>query len=103
MMKNYKNHKIYLAGHNGMVGSAIKRELEKNGYQNLVYRDLSKLDLTRQADVEGFFEKEKPQVVIIAAAKVGGILANNTYRAEFIYDNLMIESNLIHAAHKNRR
>ncbi|MGA7838905.1 MAG: NAD-dependent epimerase/dehydratase family protein, partial [Ignavibacteriaceae bacterium] len=100
MMKNYKNHKIYLAGHNGMVGSAIKRELEKNGYQNLVYRDLSKLDLTRQADVEGFFEKEKPQVVIIAAAKVGGILANNTYRAEFIYDNLMIESNLIHAAHK---
>jgi len=101
MMKNYKNHKIYLAGHNGMVGSAIKRELEKNGYQNLVYRDLSKLDLTRQADVEGFFEKEKPQVVIIAAAKVGGILANNTYRAEFIYDNLMIESNLIHAAHKN--
>jgi len=100
MMKNYKNHKIYLAGHNGMVGSAIRRELEKNGYQNLIYRDLSELDLTRQADVEGFFEKEKPQVVIIAAAKVGGILANNTYRAEFIYDNLMIESNLIHAAHK---
>jgi len=101
MMKNYKNHKIYLAGHNGMVGSAIRRELERNGYQNLVYRDLSELDLTRQGDVEGFFEKEKPQVVIIAAAKVGGILANNTYRAEFIYDNLMIESNLIHAAHKN--
>ena len=101
MMKNYKNHKIYLAGHNGMVGSAIRRELEKNGYQNLIYRDLSELDLTRQADVEDFFEKEKPQVVIIAAAKVGGILANNTYRAEFIYDNLMIESNLIHAAHKN--
>jgi GDP-L-fucose synthase len=75
--------------------------LGKSGYQNLVYRDLSELDLTRQADVEDFFEKEKPQVVIIAAAKVGGILANNTYRAEFIYDNLMIESNIIHAAHKN--
>ncbi len=100
-MKNFKNHKIYLAGHNGMVGSAIRRELGKSGYQNLVYRDLSELDLTRQADVEDFFEKEKPQVVIIAAAKVGGILANNTYRAEFIYDNLMIESNIIHAAHKN--
>jgi len=100
-MKNYKKHKIYLAGHNGMVGSAIRRELEKSGYGNLLYRDLSELDLTRQADVENFFKKERPQVIIIAAAKVGGILANNTYRAEFIYDNLMIESNLIHAAHKN--
>lgn len=100
-MYNYKNHKIYLAGHRGMVGSAIMRELEKSGYTNLVYRNLSELDLTRQADVESFFIKEKPQIVIIAAARVGGILANNTYRAEFIYDNLMIESNLIQAAHKN--
>lgn len=101
-MSSYKNSKIYLAGHKGMVGSAIKRELENNGYQNLVCRDLSELDLTRQADVEGFFSQEKPAVVIIAAAKVGGILANNTYRAEFIYDNLMIEANLIQAAYKYR-
>jgi GDP-L-fucose synthase len=100
-MADYKNYKIYIAGHNGMVGSAIKREFESAGYKNLVYKDLSELDLTRQLEVEKFFDKEKPQVVFIAAAKVGGILANNTYRAEFIYDNLMIESNLINSSYKS--
>ncbi len=97
----YQNKKIYLAGHNGMVGSAILRDLQKKGYGNIITRDLSQLDLTRQKDVEEFFAKEKPELVIVAAAKVGGILANNTYRAEFIYDNLMIEANIIHAAYKN--
>ena len=94
-----KNSKIYLAGHDGMVGSALLAELRKNGYRNIVYRKLSELDLRRQMDVEHFFDMEKPEVVIIAAAKVGGIVANNTYRAEFLYDNLMIESNIIHSAH----
>ena len=98
---NYKNKKIYIAGHTGMVGSAITRELEKKGYKNLIFRDYPGLNLINQNEVESFFESEKPEVVIIAAAKVGGILANNTYRAEFIYDNLMIESNLIHASYKN--
>ncbi len=83
-----------------MVGSAILRMLEKNGYNNLILRALNELDLSRQNEVENFFNEEKPDVVIIAAAKVGGILANNTYRAEFIYDNLMIESNIIQASHK---
>ncbi len=83
-----------------MVGSAILRMLEKNGYNNLILRALNELDLSRQSEVEKFFNEEKPDVVIIAAAKVGGILANNTYRAEFIYDNLMIESNIIQASHK---
>jgi GDP-L-fucose synthase len=100
-MADYRNHKIYIAGHKGMVGSAIKRELESAEYKNLVYKDLAELDLTRQLEVEEFFDKEKPQIVIIAAAKVGGILANNTYRAEFIYDNLMIESNLINSSYKS--
>ena len=95
-----KNKNIYLAGHKGMVGSAILRMLEKNGYNNLILRALNELDLSRQSEVEKFFNEEKPDVVIIAAAKVGGILANNTYRAEFIYDNLMIESNIIQASHK---
>ena len=99
-MVDYKSHKIYIAGHKGMVGSAITRELESAGYKNLIYKNFSELDLTRQVEVEKFFNKEKPQVVIIAAAKVGGILANNTYRAEFIYDNLMIESNLINSSYK---
>lgn len=99
MKSNLKNKKIYLAGHNGMVGSAITRELQKNKYNNLLLRDLKQLDLRNQAEVNRFFESEKPEVVIIAAAKVGGILANNTYRAEFIYDNLMIQSNLIHASY----
>lgn len=96
----YLNKKIYIAGHTGMVGSAITNELKKKGYKNLVLKNFPGLDLTRQEEVEKFFEAEKPEVVIVAAAKVGGILANNTYRAEFIYDNLMIEANLIHNAHK---
>ena len=97
----YLNKKIYVAGHTGMVGSAITGELKKRGYQNLVLKNYPGLDLIRQEDVEKFFESEKPEVVIVAAAKVGGILANNTYRAEFIYDNLMIEANIIHNAYKN--
>jgi GDP-L-fucose synthase len=85
-----------------MVGSSILRELQKQNYNNIVHRDLSELDLRNQKDVNIFFESEKPEVVIIAAAKVGGILANNTYRAEFIYDNLMIQANLIHASYINK-
>ncbi len=93
--------KIYLAGHTGMVGSAILRELQNNGYKNLIYKDLSELDLRNQSTVERYFNESKPEIVIVAAAKVGGILANNTYRAEFLYDNLMIEANLIHASYLN--
>lgn len=100
-MNDYKNKKIYLAGHNGMVGSAILNELQKQGYKNLLYKNFSELDLRKQNDVEQFFERNKPEIVIIAAAKVGGILANDTYRAEFLYDNLMIEANLIHASYLN--
>jgi GDP-L-fucose synthase len=96
----YLNKKIYVAGHTGMVGSAITSELQKRGYKNLILKNYPDLDLIRQKDVEEFFSSEKPEIVIVAAAKVGGILANNTYRAEFIYDNLMIESNIIHNAHK---
>ncbi len=101
-MKDYLNKKIYLAGHTGMVGSAILRELQTREYKNIVTKDLSKLDLRNQADVQNFFSETKPELVIIAAAKVGGILANNTYRAEFLYDNLMIEANLIHASYLNK-
>lgn len=102
-MKNInKESRIYIAGHSGMVGSAIKRCLEKSGYHNLIYRSINELDLIRQEKVEEFFKQEKPEIVIIAAAKVGGILANNTYRAQFIYDNLMIESNLIHSSYLNK-
>jgi GDP-L-fucose synthase len=100
-MSDYKNKKIYLAGHSGMVGSAILNELQKQGYKNLLYKNLSELDLRKQNEVERFFELNKPEIVIIAAAKVGGILANDTYRAEFLYDNLMIEANLIHASYLN--
>ncbi len=102
-MNNFKyiRKKIYLAGHSGMVGSAIKRFLENAGASNLVFRTIDQLDLIRQIDVEEFFKHEKPEVVIIAAARVGGILANNIYRAQFIYDNLMIESNLIHSSYLN--
>jgi GDP-L-fucose synthase len=96
-----KGDKIYVAGHTGLVGSALKRSLKSMGYDNLVYRELSELDLRSQADVNSFFEKEKPDHVFLAAARVGGIYANNTYRADFIYDNLMIESNIIHAAYIN--
>ncbi len=95
-----KNDKIYIAGHRGMVGSAIIRRLQKDGYTNLITRSSSELDLRKQLDVESFFEEEKPQYVFLAAARVGGIVANNTFRAEFIYENLMIECNVIHAAYK---
>jgi GDP-L-fucose synthase len=91
--------KIYIAGHNGMVGSAILRKLRAEGYQNLVLRSSSELDLRNQSEVNSFFEKEKPDYVFLAAARVGGILANNTRRADFLYDNLMIECNVIFAAH----
>lgn len=96
-----KEKKIYVAGHRGMVGSAITRELDKRGYRNILLKTFSELNLTRQKETENFFNTEKPDIVIIAAAKVGGILANNTYRAEFIYNNLMIESNIIQAAYEN--
>jgi GDP-L-fucose synthase len=102
MIENLKEKKIYLAGHKGMVGSSILRELQKQSYNNIVLRDLNELDLRDQLDVNKFFELESPEVVVIAAAKVGGILANNTYRAEFIYDNLMIQANLIHASYLNK-
>ena len=91
--------KIYIAGHRGMVGSALQRKLNAEGYHNLVFRTSSELDLRNQQAVNAFFEEEKPDYVLLAAAKVGGIHANNTYRAEFIYDNMMIEANIIHAAH----
>lgn len=93
--------KIYIAGHRGMVGSGLERKLRKEGYNNIVTRTSSELDLRNQQAVNNFFDKEKPEYVILAAAKVGGIQANNTYRAEFIYDNLMIEANIIHAAYLN--
>jgi len=96
-----KDAKIYVAGHRGLVGSAIMRKLKKEGYNNLVYRTSSELDLRRQKKVEEFFREEKPEYVILAAAKVGGIQANDTYSAEFLYDNLMIESNVIEAAYQN--
>lgn len=89
---------VYVAGHNGMVGSAIVRKLKAEGYNNLILRSSKELDLRDQAAVNAFFEAEKPDYVFLAAAKVGGIVANNTYRADFLYDNLMIEANIIHAA-----
>jgi GDP-L-fucose synthase len=92
------NQKIYIAGHRGMVGSAIVRNLEAKGFTNLVTRTHAELDLTNQAQVAAFFETEKPAQVYLAAAKVGGIHANNTYPAEFIYDNLMVQNNVIHQA-----
>nr|WP_290940995.1 NAD-dependent epimerase/dehydratase family protein [Haliscomenobacter sp.] len=93
-----KSSKIYIAGHRGMVGSAIRRCLEKEGYHNLVTRTSSELDLRNQAAVTAFFELEQPEYVFLAAAKVGGIDANNTYRGEFLYDNLMIQNNVIHSS-----
>jgi len=95
-----KESKIYIAGHKGMVGSAIHRCLISKDYNNFVLRTKGELDLLRQADVEAFFEKERPEYVIDAAAKVGGIFANNTYRAQFIYENLTIQNNIIHSAYK---
>jgi GDP-L-fucose synthase len=97
-----KSAKIYIAGHRGMVGSAIERKLRAEGYHNIIARTSSELDLRNQQAVNAFFDLEKPDYVILAAAKVGGIHANNTYRAEFIYDNLMIEANIIHAAYLNK-
>ena len=96
-----KNAKIYVAGHEGLVGSAIFRELKKNGYSNIITQTREGLDLTRQEEVESFFQKEKPEYVFLAAAKVGGILANDRYSADFIRDNLMIETNVIDSAYKN--
>lgn len=95
-----KNSKIYIAGYKGLVGSAIKRKLEEKKYSNLLYSDYEDFDLQRQEAVEKFFEKERPKYVFLAAAKVGGIWANNTYPADFIYSNLSIEVNMIHAAYK---
>ena len=96
-----KQSKIYIAGHRGMVGSAIKRRLEQAGFSNIITRTSKQLDLRRQSRVEAFFKKEKPEFVFLAAAKVGGILANDTFRGEFLYDNLMIQTNIIHAAYLN--
>jgi GDP-L-fucose synthase len=95
-----KNAKIYIAGHTGLVGSAIWKNLYQKGYTNLLGKTLDELDLRIQADVERFFELEKPDYVFLAAAKVGGIVANNTYRADFIYENLQIQNNIIHSAWK---
>jgi GDP-L-fucose synthase len=97
-----KDSRIYIAGHRGMVGSAIVRKLEEEGYKNIICRRSEEVDLRRQSDVEKFFEEEKPDYVFLAAAKVGGIHANNTYPAEFLYDNLMIETNIIHSAYQNK-
>src|SRR5688572_4838001 len=90
--------KIYVAGHKGMVGSAILRNLQKKEFQNFILKTSSELDLRIQSDVDEFFGREKPDYVFLAAAKVGGIQANNTYRADFLYENLMIQSNVIHSA-----
>ena len=96
-----KDAKIYVAGHKGMVGSAIVRELERQGYYNIVTRTHKELDLTRQAQVEGFFELERPEYVFLAAAKVGGIMGNAMAKADFMYDNMILEMNVIHSAWKN--
>jgi GDP-L-fucose synthase len=96
-----KNAKIFIAGHNGLVGSAIQKALKLNGYSNFILKDLHELDLTDQSGTNKFFNDEKPEFVFLAAAKVGGIYANNTYRADFIYQNLMIELNTIYASYKN--
>jgi len=95
-----KNSKIYVAGHRGMVGSALVRKLEVEGYTNLVLSTSQELDLTDQKEVTSFFEQEKPEYVFLAAAKVGGILANDTYRGQFLYENLMIQNNVIHQSYQ---
>jgi GDP-L-fucose synthase len=100
-IKMEKTSKIYIAGHRGMVGSGLERKLRKEGYNNIITRTSSELDLRNQQAVNDFFLNENPEYVILAAAKVGGIHANNVYRAEFIYDNIIIEANIIHAAYLN--
>jgi GDP-L-fucose synthase len=97
-----KQAKIYVAGHRGMVGSAIVRILQAEGFENIIVRKTAELDLRNQAAVNDFFDKEQPEYVFLAAAKVGGINANNLFRAQFIYDNLMIEANVIHAAYTSK-
>ncbi len=97
-----KTDKIYIAGHNGLVGSAIVRVLENKGFHNLIYKRSFELDLRNQQQVNDFFAFEKPQYVFLSAGKVGGIVANNTYRADFLYDNLMIAANVMHAAYENK-
>jgi len=93
-----KNSKIYLAGHDGLVGSAIHRELVDQGYNNIVTRKFAELDLRDQSATEDFFKSERPDYIFLAAAKVGGIMANSSYKAEFIYDNIMIAANVIHSS-----
>lgn len=97
-----KHDKIYIAGHNGMVGSSIVRKLQREGFTNLITRSSKELNLINQADVLAFFEETKPDYVFMAAAKVGGIQANNTYKGDFLYDNLMIQTNVIHASYLNQ-
>lgn len=97
-----KESKIYIAGHNGLVGSAILNNLKSKGYNNIVTRNLGELNLINQVEVANFFAEEKPEYVVLAAAKVGGIIANNTYRADFIYENLMIQNNVIHQSYLNK-
>jgi len=97
-----KNSKIYVAGHNGLVGSAIMKNLKSKGYSNIITRTFKELDLANQTDVANFFSNEKPEYVFLAAAKVGGIIANNIYRADFIYENMMIQNNVIHQSHLNK-
>src|SRR5688572_19624539 len=97
-----KNSRIYVAGHRGMVGSAIVRRLEADGYTHIIKRTSQELDLRNQVAVEDFFEKEKPEYVFLAAAKVGGIVANNIYRADFLYENLQIQNNVIHSSYLNK-
>jgi GDP-L-fucose synthase len=97
-----KNSKIYIAGHNGLVGSAIKRNLEKQGLENLIYKTKEELNLMDEKAVQDFFEKEKPEYVFLAAAKVGGIIANRDFSADFIYQNLKIQNNIIYQAYKNK-
>jgi GDP-L-fucose synthase len=97
--KLQKEDKIFVAGHRGLVGSALVRQLRSKGYENLILKSRSEVDLMNQSAVEEFFKREKPEVVILAAAKVGGIHANNTYPAEFIYENMQIQNNVIHMSH----
>ena len=94
--------KIYVAGHRGMVGSAIVANLKSKGFTNIIFRTSRELNLINQVEVASFFEKEKPEYVFLAAAKVGGIVANNTFRADFIYENLMIQNNVIHQCYVHK-